>query len=62
MPIMAKGLNVFHSGQVVPSNEPNDNVSGPSGDPETNEELKVEAGIDVSHIENCGQSLVRDID
>jgi hypothetical protein len=62
MPIMAKGLNVFHSGQVAPSNEPNDDVSGPSGNPKTNEEPKVKAGIDASHIKNCGQSLVKDVD
>jgi hypothetical protein len=62
MPIMAKGLNVFHPGQVTPGNEPNDDASGPSEDPETNEEPEVEAGIDASHIENCGQLQVKDVD
>jgi hypothetical protein len=62
MPIMVKGLNVFHPGQVAPGNEPNDDVSGPSEDPETNEEPKVKAGIDASHIENCGQLQVEDVD
>src|SRR5258708_20753350 len=72
MPTTAKGLNVFHPGQVAPGNEPNDDkpndnkpdddVSGPSGDPETNEEPEVEAGIDASHIENCGQSPLEDVD
>jgi hypothetical protein len=62
MPIMAKGLNVFHPGQVAPGNEPNDDASGPSEDPEINEEPKVEAGIDASHIENCEQLQAEDVD
>jgi hypothetical protein len=62
MPITAKGLNVFHPGQVAPGNEPNDDASGPREDSETNEEPEVEAGIDASHIENCGQLQAEDVD
>jgi hypothetical protein len=62
MPPTAKGLNVFHPGQVAPGNEPNDDASGPSGEPETNDEPEVEAGIDPSDIENRGQSPAEDVD
>ena len=59
MPTTAKGLNVFHPGQVVPDNK-HDDVSGPSRDLETNEEPDVEAGI--GHIESHGQTPVEDVD
>ena len=59
MPTTAKGLNVFHPGQVAPDDE-HDDASGPGRDPETNEEPDVEAGID--RIESRGQTPVEDVD
>lgn len=59
MPMTVKGLNVFHPGQVVPDDK-HDDTSGPSRDPETNEEPDIEAGID--HIESRGQTPVEDVD
>jgi len=59
MPTTAKGLNVFHPGQVAPDDE-HDDASGPGRDPKTNEEPDVEAGID--RIESRGQTPVEDVD
>jgi hypothetical protein len=42
MPMMAKGLNIFHIRQVVPNDEPNDDENGPKGDPQTDEEPEVD--------------------
>ena len=56
---MAKGLNVFHPGQVAPDNE-HDDMSSPSRDPKTNEEPNIEAGIDC--IESHTQTPVEDVD
>jgi hypothetical protein len=58
MPTMAKGLNVFHLGQVVPNDEPNDDENGPKGDPQTDKEPEVDPDIDANPVKNCAQSPV----